>query len=131
MGINGINDYYSPLMQSYRLPSIPSVDVQEVREAERRQAENPLEAPVADTHEQPVIEEVRKPDAAIEDVSLTFNKQEDFGYIGQDKDINALDMEKAISDMRKDQVLQQYQYFVGSARNLVSESADGRVIAKF
>lgn len=52
--------------------------------------------------------------AALEDISVTFNKQDDFGYIGRDSDIHSLDVEKAISDMRKDQILQQYQYFVGS-----------------
>ncbi len=31
----------------------------------------------------------------------------------KDVDLKSLDMEKAISDMRKDQVLQQYQFFVG------------------
>ena len=52
--------------------------------------------------------------ATLEDISVTFNKQDDFGYIGRDSDIHSLDVEKAISDMRKDQILQQYQYFVGS-----------------
>lgn len=52
--------------------------------------------------------------AALEDISITFHKQDDFGYIGRDSDIHSLDVEKAISDMRKDQILQQYQYFVGS-----------------
>ena len=52
--------------------------------------------------------------AALEDISVTFNKQDEFGYIGRDSDIHSLDVEKAISDMRKDQILQQYQYFVGS-----------------
>jgi len=33
---------------------------------------------------------------------------------GAESDIKSLDMEKAISDMRKDQVLQQYQFFVGT-----------------
>ena len=46
--------------------------------------------------------------------TVTFHKQDDFGYIGRDSDIHSLDVEKAISDMRKDQILQQYQYFVGS-----------------
>ena len=50
----------------------------------------------------------------VEDISITFHKQDDFGYIGRDSDIHSLDVEKAISDMRKDQILQQYQYFVGS-----------------
>lgn len=52
--------------------------------------------------------------AALDDISITFHKQDDFGYIGRDSDIHSLDVEKAISDMRKDQILQQYQYFVGS-----------------
>ena len=70
-------------------------------------------------------------DAPLEDISLTFNKQESFGYIGRDSDIQSLDVQKAVSDMRKDSVLQQYQYFVGSARNLMARSADGAVVAKF
>ena len=42
-----------------------------------------------------------------------------------------MDVEKAIDDMRKDKVLQQYQYFVGNARNIQTESADGVVVRKF
>lgn len=56
----------------------------------------------------------KKPNAPLEDISITFHKQDDFGYIGRDSDIRSLDVEKAISDMSKDQILQQYQYFVGS-----------------
>ena len=62
--------------------------------------------------ETPVGEQ--KPNAPLEDISITFHKQDDFGYIGRDSDIRSLDVEKAISDMRKDQILQQYQYFVGN-----------------
>ena len=32
---------------------------------------------------------------------------------GSESDIHSLDVEKALSDMHKDQVLQQYQFFVG------------------
>lgn len=35
---------------------------------------------------------------------------------GADSDIYNLDMTKAISDLQKDQVLQQYQFFVGESR---------------
>ena len=35
-------------------------------------------------------------------------------FEGIDMDINKLDVEKALSDMDKDKVLQQYQYFVGT-----------------
>ncbi len=41
-------------------------------------------------------------------------------------------MQKAISDMRKDQVLQGYQYFVGSSYNLSEgqQTEDGIVFLK-
>ena len=60
------------------------------------------------------IEEPRaKANTDIKDISLTFHLEESFGYIGKDKDVAALDVQKAISDMQKDHILQQYQYFVG------------------
>ena len=68
--------------------------------------------------------------ANLENISLTFNKADDFDFIGKDSSIETLDMEKAISDMQKDQVLQQYQYFVGSSQNIISNSMDGLVIQK-
>ncbi|MBO5165151.1 MAG: hypothetical protein J6B90_00945, partial [Lachnospiraceae bacterium] len=76
---------------------------------------------------------VRKPNADVREISLTFNAKEDFGYIGQDSDIENLDMQKAISDMKKDGILRQYQYFVGSAENLLPKNIteDGAVFLKF
>ena len=42
------------------------------------------------------------------------------------------DMKKAISDMQKDQVLQEYQYFVGGSRNggsrVMTQDEDGMVV---
>lgn len=35
---------------------------------------------------------------------------------GADSDIHSLDVERALSDLRKDQVLQQYQFFVGESQ---------------
>lgn len=70
--------------------------------------------------------------ADLEQVSLTFNKEDSFGYIGMDSDPENLDMQKAISDMRKDQILQNYQYFVGSAGSLYGgmPTEDGMVVLK-
>ena len=67
----------------------------------------------------------------LENVSLTFHKEESFDYIGNDSSLDNLDMQKAVSDMKKDHVLQEYQYFVGSARNLFGEQTpDGMVLLK-
>lgn len=70
--------------------------------------------------------------ADLEQVSLKFNKEDSFDYIGMDSSLDNLDMQKAISDMQKDQVLQSYQYFVGSAGNLFGEASpeDGTVVLK-
>lgn len=129
MGISGLNDYNS-LIQNYHVPTIPDIRLEDIQSRNGRE-EILSEASAANIHEEASTVIPARQDVALEDISITFNKQEGFDYIGQDKDIRALDMEKAISDMKKYQILQQYQYFVGSARNLMEGSADGLVIAKF
>ena len=66
--------------------------------------------------------------ASLEDISLSLNEPKGFEMKGRDSDINSLDMEKAVSDMQKDQALMQYQYFVGDTN--IFNSEDGVVIAK-
>ena len=142
MGINGINDY-SSYFNNYRVPSIPVVSVDEVAkqdsrridaqgvEAQRREAEK--QVPVSTSSlEDFSLPKVRQA-ASLEDISLTFNKGDDFGYIGNDSDIFSLDVENAISDMQKDDVLKQYQYFVGNVEGkngAIVNNADGIVVPK-
>lgn len=134
MGISvgriGVIGDYSSFLQNYSVPTIPRVKVDEILQPERV-AEAVETSVVSDIREEASYTAPERKDAPLEDISLTFNKQESFGYIGRDSDIQSLDVQKAVSDMRKDSVLQQYQYFVGSARNLMAQSADGAVIAKF
>ena len=66
--------------------------------------------------------------ATLEDISLSLNEPNGFEMKGRDSDIASLDIEKAVSDMQKDQALMQYQYFVGDSNVMGSE--DGIVIAK-
>ncbi|MBR1862099.1 MAG: hypothetical protein IJ796_09640 [Lachnospiraceae bacterium] len=131
MGINGINNY-SNFIGSYRIPSIPSVSVEDVK----KQDEQRLAQQNQETLRPAALEDISLPakprnDAAPTEISLTFNKGEDYGYIGRDSDIYSLDVENAISDMRKDDVLKQYQYFVGnSGGGALVDNADGVVIPK-
>lgn len=68
--------------------------------------------------------------ASLEDVSLSLNESlSSFEMKGRDSDIETLDMDKAVSDMQKDQALMQYQYFVGESNPFMS-TEDGVVIAK-
>ena len=68
--------------------------------------------------------------ADFENISLTFNREENYDYIGSESELANLDVQKAISDMRKDQVLQEYQYFVGNAQSFLQGTEDGMVIPK-
>ena len=133
MGSLSISDY-SSLFQNYRIPNIPEVQIGQVETQEPKVQEssvNPQEKQII-TEQEPLQNRAGK-SADLENISLKFNTGEDYGYIGKDSDLEKLDMQKAISDMKKDSVLQQYQYFVGSAKNLNSgiPSEDGIVIPKF
>lgn len=134
MGINEISEYGN-MSFSYKIPEIPAVDYEKVNSTQ-----DAVKAPKAvEVKPQDIalfIEEknsnISKPSAKVQDLSLSFNLQEDYGYLGKDSNIENLDVQKAISDMRKDQVLQQYQYFVGDSRKLLQKaSEDGLVFLKF
>ncbi|MBQ3899034.1 MAG: hypothetical protein IKQ28_08660 [Lachnospiraceae bacterium] len=130
MGINGINDY-SNFINNYRIPSIPSVSVDEVKRQDEELKKVSSSPALNNTLEDVAISAKPRNDAALEDISLTFNKGDDYGYIGKDSDIYSLDVENAISDMQKDNVLKQYQFFVGNTgTGALVDNADGVVIPK-
>lgn len=65
------------------------------------------------------------------EISLTFNKEENFDYIGSESSLANLDVQKAISVMKKDKILQEYQYFVGGKPDLEYDGdIDGSVFPK-
>lgn len=131
----GIGSDYTSLLQNYTVPVIPGIGSEKVQAS----GFNPREEAVPDAASAreglpAVMSEQNgalRRDTALEDIFITFNRQEGFGYIGRDSDIRSLDVEKAIGDMKKDQVLHQYQYFVGSSRNLYgAEDIDGTAVQK-
>ncbi len=77
------------------------------------------------------LEDIRpRTNISLEDISLSLNESAaSFEMKGRESDITSLDMEKAISDMKRDQSLMQYQYFVGDSNPFMS-SEDGVVIPK-
>ena len=65
------------------------------------------------------------------DYAQRYNPDDIFELKGIDSDITNLDVQKAVSDLDKDQVLQQYQFFVGTALtpiSTVSEPAPEKVL---
>ena len=49
------------------------------------------------------------------DYASQYDPDVEYELKGRESDLFSLDVEKAISDMKKDQVLQQYQFFVGES----------------
>ena len=120
-GFGGISSYYN------RAYEIPTVTPQEVKKQDELQQTVPsLKAEVLETQ----ALDNRSRTADLENISLTFNKEESYDYLGSESSLSGLDMQKAISDMKRDSVLQEYQYFVGNSQNLFANPADGIVIPK-
>jgi hypothetical protein len=55
------------------------------------------------------------------DFAQLYQADDTFTLKGIDSDIGSLDAEKAVSDLDKDQILQQYQYFVGDRQTAVGQ----------
>lgn len=123
MGIN--NNYWS--LSSYRVNEIPRVSFQTENAQPVKEDEKPVNA--ASISIEPVQPDNRPRFTNPNEVSVSFNIQESFDYIGKDRDPQLLDMQKAVSDMRQDTVLQDYRYFVGPSSSIF-QSEDGIVIAK-
>lgn len=129
MSIDYISSY-GGFYNQYRMPEIPRVSVEDVKKQDEQVNEVPV-SPATEPEQQPVSQASRM--ANLEDISLSFNVNETYDYIGRDADLQNLDMMKAISDMQKDAVLEQYQYFVGPkdiTGPVISQTPDGMVIQK-
>ena len=92
-----------------------SIKINEVRSQQIQEARESEQIPVTGT-----VEQNDSTDAKVEQIPAA--QKEDYGVAdfnakyhlkGVDSDISKLDVEKALSDLKKDQVLQQYQFFVG------------------
>lgn len=138
MGIGPISGFesYGGLYGNYRMQNIPMVDVETVRAQDAGKVSEGVagsasqQSPEETSGVSAVSENRASRIANLEDISLTFNKEDDFGYIGSESALGQLDMEKAISDMKKDSILEQYQYFVGNQGMNVANTVDGSVFMK-
>lgn len=121
----GINDNFWSL-SSYRVNEIPRVTTP--AEAVQPVVEDEKPANAASLSIEPK-QDSRPKFANLNEVSISFNRQENYDYIGKDRDTSLLDMQKAVSDMRQDTVLSDYRYFIGNT-NSIFQSEDGIVVAK-
>ena len=86
--------------------------------------------------EQVKAEQAQSPESAakrerllgLEDISLTFNKNDDFDIIGKTSDITGLDLQKAVSISKRDDILSDYKTAESAVPVYAGE--EGTVIAK-
>ncbi len=57
------------------------------------------------------------------DYAKLYRPEESFSLVGDQSKLASLDVERAVSTMRKDEVIHQYQYFVGSSAIATDSSA--------
>ena len=119
---------YSQMQSFYKVNEIPVVSPEEIKK-QQSQAESVQTKPITVGEKETGREDLRSRNADLENISLTFNKEDTYDYLGSESGLASLDMQKAISDMKKDSILQEYQYFVGSSQNFMN-NVDGIVLPK-
>ena len=128
-------DKYSGLYSNYQYKSIPAVDTETVKKQDAKkniEVNDSLETLKNDYASVQRTVDTRSKSANLQDVSLSL-KIDDFDFVGKDSFIESLDLQKMVSDVKKDQVLDEYNYFVGSAKGsspVYNGNDDGMVFQK-
>jgi len=122
MTIAGVSNSYSYASYSKKIDNTSTdADVNQVSQVNQPL---PVESSVSSDQQQP--SETFKPSRTgnLEKITFDFKKNNEFNLVGAQSKAEDLDVDKALSDMKKDSVLDQYKFFVKSS--LVSD-ADGSV----
>ncbi len=130
--MDAINQY-GGLWNQLRYQNIRTVGMGEAgaQDVQRGQADSPnAGVDAAVPYQEPERVDAGRRIADLQDVSLSMGTQKDMDFLGRETGLETLDIEQAISDMRKDSVLQEYQYFVGGQAVIVTAGEDGMVIRK-
>lgn len=109
MNISGIRP--SQGFYDYNYIKLNELRGQKIAESMQAQAEISVQEPVdreMDSH-------VREQNYTSYNYAKEYRPDETFDMIGVDSDIHSLDVQKAVSDLEKDQIIRQYQYFVNDS----------------
>lgn len=115
MNISGIRTYAG--FYDYN-----TIKNQETRNRQIAETKAEAEETIAVQEEQQHVEAERavaapmKPDNGAGEYAKQYQPDAVYELKGVDSDIVNLDVEKALSDMKKDEVLKQYQFFVGGSK---------------
>ena len=134
MALNVIGGYM-PGYNAYNIPSVkdnpqvnPPVPSDKNLQADTKQEEKKQEFELT-------VEVPARENASIENVAISFGQYDESSIdLYGDMGLASRDMKQAISGMQKDQILHQYQYFVGGKdltgkeSNIIAGTEDGVVI---
>lgn len=104
----GFYDY-----NSIKINEVRSQQIQEARESEQISVTGTVEQNDSTDAKVEQIPAAQKEDHGVAGFNAKYQPDVSYDLKGVDSDISKLDVEKALSDLKKDQVLQQYQFFVG------------------
>lgn len=115
MNISGIRTYAG--FYDYNTIKNQEAHGRQIAESKAEASENlaTMEEQKSKAPEQVVVAPV-KPDNGASEYAKKYQPDATYELKGVDSDIANLDVQKALSDMKKDQVLQQYQFFVGESK---------------
>ena len=118
MTISGIRPYAG----FYEYNSIKANELRAEQIAATQEASS-VEAEEVSTETQSAAIQTPAPEQNITafDYAQNYRSDETYELKGKDSDLASLDMQKAISDLDKDQVLQQYQFFVGDKDSVTAK----------
>jgi len=114
MNISGIRPY-SGFYNADKIPQVSDGQVVEKTSSQETQAAETTGQSTQKTQEE--LDAIRaKQTFGAYDYAEQYRPEVNFDLRTSSSDLKTLDVEKAISDMQKDEVLHQYQFFVGESR---------------
>lgn len=128
MNISGLRPYAG----FYEYNSIKAAELrtQQIAAVQMSSAGDALSENQAQPSQTYAGEEKSKQNFGALDYAQQYQPDATYDLKGKDSDLESLDVQKAISDMEKDQVLQQYQYFVETADPAVKKTNDTPVASQ-
>jgi hypothetical protein len=120
MNISGIRPYAG--FYDYNSIKATQLRSQQIAAAQEEQSVEEVTSPAEDVKSDVVLSPAVEQNYTAYDYAQNYNPDATYELKGVDSDIARLDVMKAISDLDKDQVLQQYQYFVGNQNGAVART---------
>ena len=124
MNVSGIRPYEG--FYQYNSIKLNELRNQQIAAAQQETRAQEIDPEQAKRQEQEIAAFTARQTFDSYDFAQQYKPDETFDLKGADSDIASLDISKAVSDLDKDQLLQQYQYFVGTEVSVSVKAKDSQ-----